>query len=129
MRHFLILLLGLLTCAVAGAHETHGQPQHGGIVAEAGMFQGELVVAGTQLTLYLSEHGKALSTKGANARLTLLASGRSSDVLPSGSTAESIKFTLPAPAAAGSKLVISVKLADGRSGSLRFVLTADRDLR
>jgi hypothetical protein len=36
----------------AQAHDTHGKPQYGGIVAEAASFQAELVIKQTEVIIY-----------------------------------------------------------------------------
>lgn len=122
----------LLTAALAGlvlastapafAHSEHGKPMHGGVVAEAGVFQGELVAAPAGLTLHLYDHGAPVPAAGASARLTVLAGGQKSEL----ALAPAGENRLAAPAGTvlpkGAKVVAAVKLADGRSGALRFEL-------
>lgn len=112
----------LLVASPVFAHADHGQPAHGGIVAEAGVFQGELVVGPAGLTLYLTEHGQPIATQGANARLVMLAGTGKTEVplAPAGGNRLEAKGSFPS--AAGIKAVASVKLADGRAGALRFEL-------
>ena len=80
------ILLTLLTAAVlaapltAIAHEEHGKPQYGGVVAEGGHYQAELVAKPDRLTLFITEHGKPLPTAGGSAKLTLLAGGQKTEV-------------------------------------------------
>ena len=122
----------LLTAALAGlalactvpafAHSEHGKPMHGGVVAEAGVFQGELVAAPAGLTLHLYDHGAPLPAAGATARLTVLAGAQKSEVAlsPAGEN----RLTAPAGTVLpkGAKVVAAVKLADGRNGALRSEL-------
>ena len=110
----------LLIPSPALAHAEHGQPAHGGIVAEAGVFQGELVAKATGLTLFVTEHGKPVSTQGATAKLVVLSGAQKSELqlVPVGDNRFEAKTSVPL--AAGAKAVASVKLADGRAGALRF---------
>ena len=112
------------TLSAAGplrAHEDHGKPAYGGVVAEAGAFQGELVAASPKgATLYITEHGKPVPTAGASAKVVVLAAGAKTelDFAPGGDN------RLVAPGgqsiAKGARAVATVKLKDGRSGALRF---------
>ena len=61
-----------LTVNVAIAHESHGQPMHGGIVAEAGHAQFEIVARDGRITVHASNHGAPLATAGASGKLTVL---------------------------------------------------------
>ena len=80
------ILLTLLTAAVlaapltAIAHEEHGKPQYGGVAAEGGHYQAELVAKPDRLTLFITEHGKPLQTAGGSAKLTLLAGSQKTEV-------------------------------------------------
>lgn len=80
------ILLTLLTAAVlaapptAIAHEEHGKPQYGGVAAEGGHYQAELVAKPDRLTLFITEHGKPLPTAGGSAKLTLLAGSQKTEV-------------------------------------------------
>ncbi len=111
---------GLLLPAAVQAHAKHGQPQHGGLVAEAGAFQGELVAKGRQLTLYVTNHGEPLAMAGGSAKATLLAGADKSELAFAPAGANQLTATSPAPLAAGTKAVVTVKLPNGRSGNLRF---------
>ena len=104
----------------AFAHEQHGHAEHGGVVAEAGAFQGELVAKGGTLTLYLTDHGQPIATQGANARMTMLTGGKKSDLLLAPAGGNRLAATGAPVPGAGAKAVASVKLPDGRSGALRF---------
>lgn len=104
----------------AFAHEQHGKAEHGGMVAEAGAFQGELVAKGGTLTLYLTDHGQPVATQGASARMTLLAGGQKTDLVLAPAGGNRLAATGAPMPGAGAKAVANVKLADGRSGALRF---------
>lgn len=107
---------------LAHAHADHGQPMHGGIVAEGGVLQGELVARPGALTLYLTDHGNPVATQGASGRLTVLAGTQRSELAltPAGENRLSLAGApLLAP---GTKAVALVRLPDGRSATLRFEL-------
>jgi hypothetical protein len=114
------LALAAAATGPASAHEAHGKPMYGGVVAEAGSFQGELVNAPKGATLYLTDHGQPIASAGATAKVVVLAGGTKSELefVPAGDN----RLAAPGGAtlAAGSKAVDTVKLKDGRSGALRF---------
>lgn len=56
----------------AGGHDDHHKPKFGGIVAEGKAFDAELVAKPDLITVYLSDHGKPMSAKGAKGKITLL---------------------------------------------------------
>lgn len=66
--------------ASALAHAEHGQPQRGGIVAEAGEAQFEIVAKENQLTVFVTNHGAAVATAGASGKLTILAGNSKREV-------------------------------------------------
>ena len=106
--------------APALAHSEHGKPMHGGVVAEAGTFQGELVAGPKGATLYLSDHGAPVPTAGASAKLVVLTGGQKAEreLVPAGENR--LALAGDAPLAKGAKAVATVTLRDGRSGALRF---------
>lgn len=58
--------------ALAGAGHDHG-PKYGGVVREVRNIAYELVARPDSLTLYLSDHGKPVSTRGAIAEAVIYA--------------------------------------------------------
>ncbi|HQT00640.1 MAG: hypothetical protein B7Y26_00945 [Hydrogenophilales bacterium 16-64-46] len=60
--------------ALAGAGHDHG-PKYGGVVREVRNIAYELVARPDTLTLYLSDHGKPVSTRGATAEAVIYAGG------------------------------------------------------
>lgn len=119
-----LLRITVACAALAGtaafAHEEHGKPQHGGVVAEAGTFQGELVAGPKGPVLHVTDHGKPVSTAGASGKLVVLAGGQKSELelAPAGGN----RLAPPQPLALpkGARAVATVTLGDGRSGALRF---------
>jgi len=57
---------------LAGAGHDHG-PKHGGVVREVKSVSYELVAKPDSLTLYVSDHGKPISTEGAQAEAVVYA--------------------------------------------------------
>ncbi len=109
-----------LAPAPSHAHADHGKPQHGGVVAEAGTFQGELVAGPKGATLYITDHGAPVPTAGASAKLVVLSGSQKAEreLVPAGDNRLAVAGD--APLAKGAKAVATVKLKDGRSGALRF---------
>lgn len=99
-------LSALLTAGTVAAHEMHGQSMHGGIFAEAGHAQFEIVARDGVLTVYASIHGEALATAGATGKLTVLSGSakREIELKPAGNDLLQGKGTL----AAGDKLLLNV---------------------
>lgn len=114
--------LALAAPVVSRAHAEHGQPAYGGIVAEAGSFQGELVAKDRTLTLYITIHGEPVAMAGGSARAVVLSGSARSELSFTAAGANKLTATAAAPLAAGTKAVVTVKLPDGRSGALRFEL-------
>jgi hypothetical protein len=114
------LSAGLLT-TTSLAHETHGKPQHGGVVAEGASFQAELVVKQTEALIYLTDHGKELAVKGVTGKLTVLADGKTYSVPLTPKAANQLQATLTAPVKAA-KFVAQVTVPGKVAASVRFEL-------
>lgn len=116
-----LALLGALAVApsAALAHDKHGQPQFGGVVAEAGALELELVLKPKSATLHVSDHGKPVELKGGSAKLTLLSGSAKTDVtLPlAGNKFEAVGDF---PAAKGVKAVAVVTLPGKTPMTARF---------
>ena len=113
-------LLGLLTAAPTMAHEDHGKPQYGGIVAEAGMAQFELVSREGRVIIHVSQHGAALASAGGSGKLTVLAGGEKSEIAlkPAGEN----RFEGTGNLASGAKVQISIQLAGQKAMQARVVV-------
>ena len=96
-----------LPIASAYAHAEHGQPQHGGVHAEAGEAQFEIVGKEGKLTVYATLHGVPLETAGANGKVTALTGTAKSEfeLKPAGENRLQASGTI----AAGAKLLINVQ--------------------
>ena len=102
------------------AHAEHGQAQYGGVVAEAGMAQFELVAQSDKLIIYVSNHGQAVATAGATGKLTILEGAKKSelDLKPAGDNRLEVKGS----AASGAKVLISVQLPNSSPMQARTVM-------
>ena len=104
----LLLALALSSYGnVALAHAEHGQPQYGGVVAEAGEAQIEIVSKGGQLTAYLTSHGNPVPAAGATGKLIAMAGTTKSEfeLKATGDTRLQGAGSIPA----GAKLLITVQ--------------------
>lgn len=113
-------LCSLLATAPAFAHEAHGQPQHHGIVAEAGMAQFEIVAQGDTLTVYVTDHGAPVATAGASGKLTMLTGAGKSEIAlqPAGDNLLRGQGSL----APGAKLLISLQRPGQKTLQARAVV-------
>ena len=124
MEKNLVLSLFALAISIGSsaaiAHAEHGQPQYGGVVAEAGMAQFELVSQGDKLIIHVTQHGQPQSTTGATGKLTILEGAKKSEfeLKPSGEN----RLEAKGSAASGAKVLISVQLADKSPLQARAVM-------
>jgi hypothetical protein len=76
MKHFVLALFVVAAVAVppafAGSGHAHG-PSYGGVLREIRHVAYELVATPESLTLYVSDHGKPVSTTGASAEAVIYA--------------------------------------------------------
>lgn len=90
MNKFIATLLLTASISTYGgaalAHAEHGHPHHGGMVAEAGEAQFEIIARENKLTVFVTNHGAPLATAGASGKLTILAgnSKRELELKPDG---------------------------------------------
>lgn len=92
----------------AHAHAEHGQPQFGGVVAEAGLAQFEVVAKDGKVVVHVTNHGAAIDTAGAKGKLTVLAGTAKSEIAlaPAGGN----RLEGSGKLTSGAKLLISVDL-------------------
>ena len=90
------------------AHAEHGQPQFGGVVAEAGEAQFEVVGRDGKLVVHVTNHGAPLDTVGATGKLTVLSGTSKQDIQlkPAGGN----RLEGAGSYAAGAKLLLQVQL-------------------
>lgn len=102
----LLCALSLPTAALA--HAEHGHPQFGGVVAEAGEAQFEIVGKDGKLVVHVTNHGAPLDTVGATGKLTVLSGANKQDIQlkPAGGN----RLEGAGSYAAGAKLLLQVQL-------------------
>ena len=115
------LTSALLLAMAAHAGGDHSKPLHGGIVAESSAFEAELVVKQHLVTIYLTNHGKAIPSTGVTGKLTILSEGKTQAVNLSASAGNQLQATLPAPLKSG-KFVAQIALPNKPTASVRFEL-------
>lgn len=115
--------LGLLLAnSHAWAHSDHLVPQFGGVTAEAGSFQVELVSKGNRITLYLTEHGVPLEAAGTTGKLSVQ-SGKSREevgLTPLGY--QTLSARLKAKPASGAQVEAIITPRGRGSATVRFKL-------
>ena len=116
-----LALAALAATALAGAAIGHSGPgSHGGRIEEAGPWHAELVTAGREVAVYLSDaDGRPLSPRGFSGTAILVASGGPARVplAPEGP-----RLAGTAPVALGDRPAGALRLTGpgGASGSARF---------
>lgn len=113
------LSLALTAAPAAFAHEGHGMAQFGGVVAEAGMAQFEIVARAGKVVVHASNHGQPLNTAGASGKLTVLAGSAKSEIAlkPAGDN----RLEGSGEVIAGAKLLINVQFAGQKPLQARAV--------
>lgn len=123
MNKFIATLLLATSISTYGgaalAHAEHSHSQHGGIVAEAGEAQFEIVARENKLTVFVTNHGAPVATAGASGKLTILAgnSKRELELKPDGDNRMSGPGTLQAT----EKLLVAIQLPGKKSLQARAV--------
>lgn len=115
-------LVATSTAFAAGGHGEDHKPKFGGIVSEGKTFDVELVAKPDLITIYLSDHGKPMSVKGANGKITLLSGSEKveADLTPAGDTQMSAKGKFPV--ASGTKVVVMITPQGKSASKLMFTL-------
>ena len=122
----LLLVVGMtISPILAFAHGPEGHSAmglNGGQVADAGGHHVEFVVKDKSVAFYITgERDMPESTKAAVASVIYLANGVSKTVALVAEEPNRLAAKLDAPVSAGTKLVITGKLADGHDLQARFV--------
>lgn len=113
------LLLALAAPFAAEAHLDHGKPQYGGVVAEAGQAQFEIVGKDGKVTVHATQHGAPVATAGASGKLTVLAGTAKSEIALKAAGDNQLKGDGAVPA--GAKLLLSVQMPGGKTLQARAV--------
>lgn len=122
MKKFVIILSAALTALSQGAL-AHGdaKPMHGGVLQVAADIQYELVPQASGAALYVVDHGKPADATKMSGKLSVLNGAQKSEaeLKPAGGNkleAADVKVTT------GSKVVASVRDADGKTATVRFAV-------
>lgn len=126
LRHIALALAFTMvtvpTAFAAGGHGDDHKPKFGGIVSEGKAFDAELVAKPDLITVYLSDHGKPMSAKGAKGKITLLSGTDKveADLAPVGDTKLEAKGKFNV--AAGTKAVVVITPEGKSASTLRFTI-------
>jgi hypothetical protein len=108
------------TAFAAGGHDH--SPKHGGVVAETGDLELELVAKTDLLTLYIRDHGKPLDIKGASGKITLLSGTDKVEAALAPIDGNTLQAKGAFKIAPGTKAVASVTLPGKKPVTTRFVI-------
>lgn len=122
MKSRLTLLLTAVTLSASAFVHADGEhaPKYGGVVAVVKDVQYELVAKPDSIALYIEDHGKKVDTKGAAAKITLLAGSDKTEhtLVPVGTNGLEARGVFKVPA--GTKAVATVTLAGKPAINVRF---------
>lgn len=119
---FAAVLIAMASHAHAADGHGHAHaPVHGGILAESGPTEYELVAKPDAITLHAREKGKPVNVQGARAKLTILSSTEQAvvDLKPSNDRLQAAGSFKVAP---GTKIVATVELQGRKPANLRFAI-------
>jgi hypothetical protein len=118
-----LLLLPGVALAQAPAQGGARRGPNGGLVTVADGHPLELLVTGTDATLFLNgEDGRPSPSARANGRLTIQAGGQTSTVTLRPAEPNRLVGTRPAPLAAGARVVFNGAMSDGHRVTARYVI-------
>lgn len=117
-----VAALLLSTSAIAGKDKHDVTPMYGGVVTEVKDINYELVAKTDSITLYVTDHGKAVDTKNSTATMTLLSASDKTDIalMPSGENKLEAKGAFKI--APGTKAVVKIALDGKPAQSVKFKL-------
>jgi hypothetical protein len=122
MKSRVVLLLVVVTLVASATAYADGEhkPKYGGVVSVVKDVQYELVAKAGSVAIFIEDHGKKVDTKGATAKLTLLAGGEKTDVVlsPVGENGFEAKGAFKAPP--GTKAVATIALTGKPATNVRF---------
>ncbi|MCO4888442.1 hypothetical protein MKD50_03555 [Cupriavidus sp. WGtm5] len=108
---------------LSGLAMAHGAKpaQYGGIVQAAGDLQFELVNRDGAVTIYVDDHDRKLPVAGASGKLTVLSGTRKTETALNPGADNALVAADKLQLTAGSKLVATIRFADGKTVTARFV--------
>jgi len=118
----IILAMALAMTVAAGSAVAQRAGPNGGMVAGSADHQVELVVAPTEISVYLLDDGKVTPVQGASVRAVVQDAGRTINVALAANGPNRLTGRLEAPLAKGARIVISGRDGHNHSVSARFVV-------
>jgi hypothetical protein len=115
-----LALLAVLNLNPAMAHGGD-RPMHGGVVQVANDISFELVVEADGATIYLTDHGKPMASKGINGKLTALQGSNKIEAVIKESGENKLEVT-GVKLGKGDRLVAVLNNLAGKSMTVRFTL-------
>lgn len=104
------------------AHDEHGKPRWGGVVADADIFQAELVIKNGQAKIHLSVHADMLPAQGASGKLTLLGGGKKEELVLKQVADSAVGAATSFTSGKGVKAVAVITVPGKGTGNMRFHL-------
>jgi nitrogen fixation protein FixH len=125
---FLLILLQALFAAPGAYAQGHAHSHHGGQEVKIGAYEAELVVAGSEITLYVHDaKDQKVDASGFSATAVVLAKGsqqKSVDLAPAGENKLTGRFDFPVEGKF--RATVTLKTASGEVGKGRFNLDVKR---
>jgi hypothetical protein len=123
-KYIVAITLSLaVPCASAADKHNHAhehKPLHGGIVVEVNDVDFELVPKADLLALYVRDHGKPASTKGATGKITLLSGAEKAEATLSPAGEDRMEAKGAFKVGPGTKYVATVTLQGKKPVNVRF---------
>lgn len=123
MKHLILVLGFFMSCLSMNPALAHGiaKPLHGGVVQMANDLSFELVSKDDGATIYLMDHGKPMSSKGINGKLTVLQGSNKieADIKEAG---DNTLRVMGVKLGKGDKLVASLGNVGGKTVTVRFTI-------
>ncbi|SOZ17980.1 conserved exported hypothetical protein [Cupriavidus taiwanensis] len=119
----LVFAGSLAMCGFSGMAMAHGakSAQYGGIVQVASDLQFELVNRDGAVTIYVDDHDRKLPVAGASGKLTVLTGTRKTETALNPGADNALVAADKLQLQAGSRLVATIRFADGKIVTARFV--------
>ncbi|QBY50560.1 hypothetical protein [Cupriavidus oxalaticus] len=123
MKKQITTILIATSLGVSGLALAHGAgpAQYGGIVHAASDLQFELVNKDGAVTIYVDDHDKKLPVAGASGKLTVLTGARKTETTLAPGAGNALVAADKLSLQAGAKLVATIRFADGKTVTARFV--------
>lgn len=123
MKQIFVAAAAALAMAVSSPVFAHGAlAKHGGVVASAGDLAFELVAKDGKAVIHVDDHGRALSTREASGKLTVLQGKKKSETTLEPGEPNTLTSADPVKLVKGAKAVASITLAGKEPISVRFSL-------